>query len=59
MTFIVKRYQRPAIISRFLSPFRRRAIRRIDLRQVSEHLKRDIGLLDGHIARGGDGGRSI
>lgn len=59
MTFFVKPYQRPTMIGRFLSPFKRRTKRGPDLRFVSEHLRRDIGLLDGRLTRGRDRGRSL
>jgi hypothetical protein len=44
-------FRRP-ILDFFSAPFRTRSRRLLDQRALSDHFKRDIGLLDGHASAG-------
>ncbi|TJX62892.1 MAG: hypothetical protein E5W21_11940 [Mesorhizobium sp.] len=43
---------RHPILDLFVAPFRSRSRRLLDQRALSDHFKRDIGLLDGHAPYG-------
>ncbi|MFC3322872.1 hypothetical protein [Mesorhizobium cantuariense] len=53
MTFITSHgtFRRP-ILDLFAAPFRTRSRGLLDQRALSDHFKRDIGLLDGHASAG-------
>ncbi|RUY57210.1 hypothetical protein EN962_32875 [Mesorhizobium sp. M7A.F.Ca.CA.001.09.2.1] len=42
----------PPILDLFAAPFRTRSRGLLDQRALSDHFKRDIGLLDGHASAG-------
>ncbi|OCC00880.1 hypothetical protein BA190_31715 [Labrys sp. WJW] len=52
MTKHIKRY-RLSLLDFFAAPFRPRASRQLDPRDLGDHLKRDLGLIDGNRAVGG------
>lgn len=53
MTPITQRntLRRP-VLDLFIAPFRPRSRSLLDHRALSDHFKRDIGLLDGHVSSG-------
>jgi hypothetical protein len=52
MITVARPVQPSAIFSRFRNSFRRRTVSMPDLRHVSDHFKRDIGLLEGQVLPG-------
>ncbi|UVK37184.1 hypothetical protein LHFGNBLO_004185 [Mesorhizobium sp. AR10] len=50
-TTLYNTLRRP-LLDVFVAPFRRRSRGLLDHRSLPDHLKRDIGMLDGHVPNG-------